>query len=126
MRFLSEYVREKLVLRSEALSANRWCKPGRLASIAIDNLQCFEGGDPAMAWVDMAHQDYWPRPGSPLLGKAEEPLLLRRSISTTENAAVPLTWVPMKPRGNRRTRIGPFIQISNDNQFWRYIAFPLG
>jgi len=44
---------------------------GRLAGIAVDDCQCFEGGTPALAWGDATRHDFWPRPGSPLLGKAD-------------------------------------------------------
>jgi hypothetical protein len=88
---------------------------GRMVGIAVDDCQCFDGGTPAFAWgmqramISGPGRDHrcWAR---------RMPLLLRRSISTPENAAAPLTWVPMKPRGNRRIRVEPFSPASNGNR----------
>jgi hypothetical protein len=56
-----------------ALLSNNYVH-GRLVGIAIDNRRCFEGGTPALAWWDAMRNDFWPRPGSPLLGKANATL----------------------------------------------------
>jgi hypothetical protein len=44
---------------------------GRLAGLALDEAQVFDGGVPAAAFVDAAKNDFWPRPGSALIGRAD-------------------------------------------------------
>jgi len=39
-------------------------------SAGIDNTRFFDGGTLAAAFVDAANRDYWPRAGSPLIGRA--------------------------------------------------------
>jgi hypothetical protein len=44
---------------------------GRLAGIAVDDRQLFDGGTPASAFVDAMRWDFWPKSGSALLGHAD-------------------------------------------------------
>jgi hypothetical protein len=47
---------------------------GRLAGVAVDGTRLFDGGDPAAAFVDSSRQNFWPRPGSALIGRADSDL----------------------------------------------------
>ncbi len=55
-------------LSSVTLSANY--VSGALSSVSIDNSAFFAGGLAANAFNDPANLDFWPKSGSPLLGKA--------------------------------------------------------
>lgn len=44
---------------------------GRLIGVTLDDRQFFDGGDAALAFVDAQRHDFWPRQGSPLLGRAD-------------------------------------------------------
>jgi hypothetical protein len=44
---------------------------GGLVGTALDGVRVCDGGDPASAFVDSSRQDFWPRPGSALIGHAD-------------------------------------------------------
>lgn len=44
---------------------------GRLSGVISDDLQCFDGSAPSLVFMDPTYLDFWPKPGSPLLGRAD-------------------------------------------------------
>ena len=59
---------------------------GRLAGLAVDNRQLFDGGTTASAFGEASQHDFWPKPGSALLGRADAgcaPMLDFNSIQRT-------------------------------------------
>lgn len=62
---------------------------GRLVGLNLEGAGCFDGGAPSSAFADAPRHNYWPRPGSKLLGRAD-----------------PAWAAPLDYNGNRR--IAPF------------------
>jgi hypothetical protein len=60
---------------------------GRLSGVALDSRQFFDGGTPAEAFVDPARHDFWPRPSSPLLGRADVRFAPPLDFNSTERGA---------------------------------------
>ena len=60
---------------------------GRLSGIAFDGLRVLDGGDPASVFVDSRQRNFWPRPGSALIGRADSALAPALDFNAVERSA---------------------------------------
>lgn len=60
---------------------------GRLVGVAVDGTRIFDGSDLAAVFVDGARQNFWPKPGSVLLGGADPPLAPAFDFNGTKRTA---------------------------------------
>jgi len=60
---------------------------GGLIGIAVDGTRVFDGGDPASAFADSSREDFWPWPGSALLGRADSNLAPALDFNGTKRTA---------------------------------------
>ncbi len=57
---------------------------GRQNGVVIDHRQFFEGGEATAAFVDATKNDFWPRAGSPLIGKADATFVPELDFNATK------------------------------------------
>jgi hypothetical protein len=60
---------------------------GRLAGIATNGMALVEGGDPRTVFADVSQRNFWPRPGSTLIGHAEPALATALDFNGTQRTA---------------------------------------
>jgi hypothetical protein len=60
---------------------------GRASGISIDDRQIFSGDEATAAFADSGKNDFWPRAGSPLIGKADAALVPDLDFNGTKRTA---------------------------------------
>jgi len=79
---------------------------GRVTGIAVDDRRFFDGGTPGSAFVDANHRDFWPKPGSALLGRADANSAPPLDFNATKRV-LPSTWAPTRRMDSNGIQAGP-------------------